>query len=198
MIKRVFTFLLLSLFIAGIAFAASGRDLGHGIGDVRGQGKLPSDPHKIFRLVRVMQPSSGADTATLVADSIVIWDLTSDDGVTVTTTTTSPDSAVAGIIVQAALTPEDFGSASARGFTAFEDIGNRNWTWLQTYGKSEVRVNATNSVYAGSAMGTSATAGEADIFVASTTASEKQGNAGFFYDAGAAAADDVECFLRCD
>jgi hypothetical protein len=81
---------------------------------------------------------------------------------------------------------------------AADSVGKRNWSWLQTYGKAQVRINATNPVNEGAAMGTSATAGEADLFVRSTTDSTKNGNAGFFYDDGAAAADDVECFVRLD
>src|SRR3990167_4305393 len=87
------------LLLAGQAFAATpGFRQNPGTGDILGQGKYQSDAHKIFRLVRYVQPSATfASAATLAADSIVVWDVTNDDGVTVTTTTISSDSAVAGI-----------------------------------------------------------------------------------------------------
>ena len=189
--KKIISLVLVALLIGSVAHAVQ-PIASPGIGDKLGQAKFQSDPHKIFRLVRYMPASGTQDSATLVAESIVIWDTTSDDGVTVTTTTTSPDSRVAGIIAVQALTGDPLGNS------ATDDIGARNWTWLQTYGKAEVRIGASNPVAVGAAMGTSGTAGEADAFVANATDSTKNGNAGFFMDAGTAAADNVECFLRCD
>lgn len=187
------TLVVLVALMGASAYAAP--QLSGGAGDIMGAGQFPSDPGKIFRLVRYIPPTGGLDSATLIDTSIVIWDYTSDDGVTVTTTTTSPDSAVAGVLAVDALTPD---SIAVLGWTALQSIGKRNWTWLQTYGYAQVRVNTTNAVFSGSAMGTSAVAGEADIFVASTSDARKNGNAGFFYDAAAAGADDVECFVRLD
>jgi len=193
--KKIISIFIVALLVTGSAFAATpGFRLSPGIGENKTsvQGGQQSDPGKTFRMVRYVPAGGSGDSTTLVTESIVIWDLVSDDGVTVTTTTTSPDSAVAGIIVQAALSPETLGNS------AKEDRGKRNWTWLQTHGVSQVRVNATNGVVAGNSMGTSATAGEADIFVASASDATKNGNAGFFYDTSAKALDDVECFLMCE
>ena len=190
MFKKVPIFALAILFMAGIASAATpGYRQDPGAGDILGQGKYQSDPHKIFRMVRYVGTTFGG--STLAADSIVIWNLTEDDGVTVETSTTSYDSAVAGIIVTQALTQETDAN------TAAEDRGLRNWTWLQTYGKSQVNVLPAIPA-AGDAMATSTTAGEAGFFLSSTTDRRAQGNAGFFYDAAAAGADDVECFIVLD
>lgn len=191
--KRLSLFIAI-LLIAGVAFAAiPGNRQNPGTGDILGQGKYDSDAHKIFRMVRYVQPVHDA-AATLAADSIVIWDLTDDDGVTVTTTTTSSDSAVAGILATQALTQDTDGN------TAVQDRGKDNWTWLQTYGLSQVDVGAVIGVVttAGNAMGTSTVAGEAAQFVSSTSDPQAQGNAGFFYDTAAAAANNVECFIRLD
>jgi len=178
-------FAILLVVSLGVAYAATpGSQLDHGAGDVLGQKKFPSDPHKIFRLVRYIGDS------TLAADSLVIWHLTEDDGVTIGTTTTSNDSAVASIIVQPAL------ARVTAGNTAAQDVGQRNWTWLQTYGKSQVDIY--EDVSAGDAMGTAQIVQEAGSFVASTSSSGLNGNAGFFYDAGSAEDTDVECFLRLD
>lgn len=195
MIRKIIALLIISLFIGGVA---SARNLDSpGIGDKLGQGKFESDPHKIFRLVHYDQVTQGS--GTLAADSIVIWDLTQDDGVTVTTTTTSWDSAVAGILVTQALTQETSGN------TAAQDRGKRNWAWLQTYGKSQVNLSTTEDCTAGDVFGTSTTAGEATIYepsVADTGAKKidaaQQGKAGFFYDNGTAGDDDVECFIILD
>lgn len=183
--------------MAGIAFAATpGYRQNPGTGDILGQGKYQSDAHKIFRMVRYV-PVTYAGATALAADSIVIWDLSADDGVTVTTTTTSRDSAVAGIIVVQALTPDVDGN------TAVQDIGHPNWTWLQTYGLSQVDLNTTAGVSAGYAFGTSATAGEVTYFIPSSNNSDitvgdsaRQGNAGFFYDAATAGDNDVQVFLK--
>lgn len=178
------------LFMAGQVFAATpGYRQDPGTGDILGQGKFQSDPHKIFRMVRYV-PVTYSGAATLAADSIVVWDVTNDDGVTVTTTTTSSDSTVAGIIVTQALTPDTDGN------TAAQDRGQRNWTWLQTYGKSQVNlVTGGATTVAGDAMGTSTTAGEVIQHVGGTNNARAQGIAGFFYDASTAGADDIECFL---
>ena len=186
--------LLAFILVAGIAFAATpGYRSSPGTGDIMGQGKYQSDPHKIFRMVRYI-PRTYSGAIALSADSIVIWDLTSDDGVTITTTSTSYDSAVAGIIVQNALTPDAVCCNSAA-----DDRGKRNWTWLQTYGLSQVNVTPNTAVVsAGAALAASAVAGEAVPFIGGGTASTTQGMAGFFYDAAAAGADDVEVFLNID
>jgi len=192
--KKVIGLALVALLMCGVAFARTGP----GIGDIMGQGKLDSDPHKVFRLVRYCPPDTTdalfSTASSLTADSIVIWDCNSDDGVTVTTTTTSYDSAVAGVVVLAILTP-DYGT---QGISALDAIGKRNWGWLQTYGKSEVYMQVDGVASAKSALACGSKPGGATLFLGSTTSSTVQGNAGFFYDAATAAATDVEVFLRCE
>jgi len=171
-------------------FAQAGYRQNPGVGDVLGQGKYQDQAHKIFRMVRYVPVT--ADSPALAADSIVIWDLTEDDGVTVTTTTTSRDSAVAGIIVVQALTQDTDGN------TAAQDVGKDNWTWLQTFGLAQVDVSH-EIITAGSALGTSITAGEALMFAPTATDTPRaQGNAGFFYDTASGGDNDVQVFLRLD
>lgn len=193
--KKIISIFLVALLVAGSAFAATpGFRLSPGIGENKTsvQGGQQSDPGKTFRLVRYVPPSGSSASTTLVTESIVVYDVISDDGVTVTTSTTSYDSAVAGIIVQAALTPETLGN------TAAQDRGKRNWTWLQTHGLAQVRVHADGPVTAGDALSVGGTAGEACEFLASASSSGLNGNAGFFYDSALAAVDDVECFVTCE
>ncbi len=197
MFRKISIIAIAILLMGGIAFAQPGYRQNPGEGDILGQGNYQSDPHKIFRMVRYVPPTFSGSTA-LGADSIVSWDLTDDDGVTVTTTTTSWDTTVAGIIVVQALTQETDGN------TAVEDRGRQNWTWLQTYGLSEVFISTTVDLTAGDAFGTSSTAGEATMYEPSTQSpymtidARQQGMAGFVYDDATAGDDDVECFLRLD
>ena len=187
--KKILSFVFAALLMVGVAtevFAQPGYRQDPGIGDILGQSGYQNSPDKFFRMVRYVPVT--ADSPALAADSIVIWDLTEDDGITVTTTTTSRDSAVAGIIVTQALTQDTDGN------TAAQDVGKDNWTWLQTYGLSQVNV-ALTIITAGDAMGTSTTAGEANTFISGSTNPRLQGNAGFFYDTAAAGDDDVQCFL---
>jgi len=193
--KKILSLVLIALMVAGVAYAATpGYRLSPGIGEnmTTAQGGQQSDPGKTFRMVRFMPATATANSTTLTAESIVIWDLSSDDGVTITTTETSYDSAVAGIIVHACLTPETIGN------TAAVDRGKRNWTWLQTHGLAQVRVQNLGSVVVGEAMATSNNEGEAGSFVASASAAGLNGNAGFFFDSAAADTDDVECFVTCE
>lgn len=193
MIKRILYILIAIALVSGVAFAETpGFRLNPGTGDILGQGKFQSDAHKIFRMVRYDQ--DGLAGSTLAADSIVVWDVTNDDGVTITTSTTSYDTTVAGIIVQQAVTQE------IEANTAILDRGKRNWTWLQTYGLSQVDLQGPSgtigdTITAGDAMCISTTAGEAWVFIASTSNPRLQGKAGFFYDASNYGDDDVECFL---
>jgi len=193
-IRKIFSLVLVALLVAGVALAATpGFRLSPGIGEnkTHAQGGQQSDPGKTFRIVRYVPADGDGDSTTLVTESLMVWDVISDDGVTVTTSTTSYISTVAGIIVQAALTPETLGN------TAVEDRGKRNWTWLQTHGLAQVRVG-NGSVAVSEAMGTSVNAGEAGTFLASASDGTLNGNAGFFYDAANADADDVEVFIMCE
>jgi len=198
MTKRIIALLFVALLIGGVAFAATpGNRVSPGVGYIPEQGGTISDAQKTFRMVRYMPASATNNSATLSADTIVIWDLTSDDGITVTTSTTSGDTAVAGIIANAALTP-DFG---AIGRTAKQDRNKRNWTWLQTYGLADVYLADTGNLTVKGAFGTSTVAGEAqgNITWGSATGTV-QGVAGFAYDT-AGPGDGIttyEVFVRCE
>ena len=210
--KKLFALLLVSLLVFGTSVygiddntITPGFRLGPGVGFRPDSGKYPNDPHKTFRMIRYVQRrDDGALTANiedggmLSEDSIVIWHSSYDDGVTVTTTTISSDSRVAGIIARAVHGQE----TASLGNAASDDVGKKNWTFLQTYGFAEVRLASTDSVSEGMAMGTSVEAGEATWFTGaigdggSKDVSTNQGNAGFFYGDASASATDVGCFLK--
>lgn len=210
--KKILCIFLAVLLITGTAFAATpGFRLSPGIGRIEtNQGGLQSDPVRIFRMVRYI-PYTGVDAnkATLSDDCIVIWDTTSDDCVTVTTTATSHDSSVAGVMATSALTP-DSGTSQ---LTAFQAIGRRNWAWLQTHGKTDLKcaVAASGKLAVKSMFSTSTTHGYAGAFsldntimgvegtgVNSLTGSTLWGMAGFMLDAPAAVTQgtEAEAYVR--
>jgi len=190
MFKKLMFLALAILFVCGVAFAEPGDRTSPGRGEIV-QMPYKSDPPKRFRVVRWV--GVGASESELAKDSIVTWDIVRDDGITISTTTVSYDSAVAGILVTAALTQDTAGN------TAEQDMGRDNWAWLQTYGKSQVDLSSTLvGVEAGDAMGTSSTAGKACRYYGNTVNPRGQGYAGFFYDDAAASATDVECFVKTE
>lgn len=169
--------------MGGLAF--SGLALA-GSTEILGQGGYPSDPHRIYRYVH------NPNATEISAESIVIWDLTADNGVSVNTTTLSGDSAVAGILVETL--PAQVASSN----TAAQDIGRNNWAFMQTYGLAEVFVGLA-VITEGSAMGTGTQVGEANVYGPGADALPTQrGFAGFFYDTASALEDDVKCFLVLD
>ena len=92
--KKILSLILVALLLSAVAFAATpGNVLGHDRGDVMGNvGRYNFDAHRTFRLVRYV-PTAANDTAqrvleTLTANAIVVWSIISDDGVTITTTST--------------------------------------------------------------------------------------------------------------
>lgn len=199
--RKLFSIVLAVLLVVGIVANAQAATPGHtlGIGNAGGEkmgsGKYIWQAHKTFRLVRYMPANGGADTLALSKDSIVIWDSQSDDGMTVTTTTTSGDAAIAGVIAQTALTPDSCGRT-----ITLDALGMRNFTWLQTYGYANVLIQNGGTITVKDTFGTSALAGYANSFAFTTGA--VTGIAGFGYDTLSAATTSltsrVEVFLRCE
>ena len=192
--KKLIAVTVAMLFMVSLAYGVPATN-NSGPGDILGQGKLDAQAHKIFRLVRFV-PTGGSNTSIGISpESIVIWDTVSDDGVTVTTSTTSGDNAVAGVIAATTVTPE----YGCLGNTATTDAGKRNWTWLQTYGYAKVLVATNLTCVAGDKLGTSTQAGAASTFTQTGTLSGGvSGWAGIFYDAVSIAAggDDAEMFIK--
>jgi len=198
--KKILILVLAALFVlSGVAMAAP--NYSPGTGDILGNGIPQGESHKIFRLVRNgYVGSTVAVTPSVSVDSIVIWDTISDDGRTVTLTTTSADSRVAGVVVGGVLLSSEAGTI---GNTATQHIGKRNWGWIQTYGKCEVSVDATSTLVAGYAIGCGTQAGQASGFAPTSggqtivaTHAANMGMAGFAYDNATASATDVEVFLK--
>lgn len=181
MMKRlivIVAILSLTLSMGNLAFAgAKGTGLA---GDYHGQGKFDSDPQRVFRLVRFLQ-DGGSDSwftnCEISEDSIVVWNLTDDDGVTVSLTTSSNVPYVAGVLA----TTCDSETTNNLSNTAVQDIGKDNWAWMQTYGLCTFINDGAAAFAEGDAVGTGVRYGEVGRFVASTAAGNNNGFAGFAY-----------------
>ncbi len=195
--KKLLVLSIIALFMLGaveVSFAVNPSGPGAS-GDIMGMGtgRYVSDPHRTFRLVRARAAT------TITADSMVVWDTdvvypTASDGVTVTVTSTSGDSRVAGFLVTSIASRDTTGG----GYTATEDVGLRNWGWLQTYGKSVDKATAsTTPVTAGNAISCGPTGGSYSGYFGSTTSASTQGNAGFALETVAAGATGY-IFLMCE
>lgn len=198
--------------VKGGGQVTSGYHAGQAPGEIANQGKYISEPHRKFRFVRYVPPQPSTSTGTgghildLIAskDSVVIWStsVSGDDGVTVTLSTTSQDTRIAGILGTDALPPISTDVVSG----AQADIGKRNWAYLQTYGKATAFYNPGNGAStAGGAFGVSVITGEIGSYSVSpdaagtdTASTTQLGFGGFFYDASPAGDNGAAVFLKCE
>ena len=228
--KKILSITLAILLIAGVAYAltpgkavlndnqpTSGYKQGHDAGDIMGQGRYPSDPHKTFRFVRYIPPGTlnttlGDNTAWLdycvSAGMAVIWDtdVSGDDGVSVSISSLSQDTRIAGILATDALPPVSTDIVSA----ATSDVGKRNWAWVQTFGKAEAYFAGSGAnAAAGYGWGTSVITGEIDVYhvtgdvaapwvLSEAAFSDHLGLGGFFEDASSTAHGTAGVFIRCE
>lgn len=131
------------------------------------EGRNKSDAKDVFIVCRfARQP---AFPVVVSKDKVVVWDSTSNDGVTITTSTTSHDALAAGITI-------DEIPGSSRDYSATRDEGYSNWGRVRVYGRHVGVVSVTDTKSSGVAAGagdlvsTSSTAGSAGLF--STTSSD--------------------------
>ena len=144
--------LALALVLGSVSLGYAAGPSGPGYsGDIMGMntGRYASDPHRTFRLVR-FQGNTQTGTANLAAGDIVVWSSIAgggQDGVTVTTTTTSGDARVAGQMVTA-VTSKDAGVSGVWvGLTkASDDVGLKNWGYVQTYGLSTTNATTVEGI----------------------------------------------------
>lgn len=146
-----------------------------------------SDPVRVYRLIRY--PETDANGTSLTAGDVVVWDCVSDDGVTVNViATTNSADAVAGVVVATIAT----GEVGSAGNTAVQDLGKRNWGYIQVKGFCSFVNVAPAGGAAGVSVVASATARNARA-VATPVGSGvgTQRLLGFAYDAPAAGPNDV-------
>lgn len=205
--KYIALILVAFLLMGGVAFAEQYQDRldspGYRVSAGTGEAytkAYPWEPVRKFQLVRYV--GSGFLTeAPLSAGSMVVWHTgaTTNDGVTVTTTTLSQDSRVAGVVTRVCLT-RDAGQVNN---TSIQDYGRRNWSWLQTYGPTEANISAGPLSYitAGAAIATGSTVGTASNFDPLGPGSGACGMAGFALtenDGATAGTRYFKAFLKCE
>lgn len=194
--KKVFILCLVALFVAtGIAMAETPAfRISPGAGDIIAKHGTMATPDKTFRLVRWMPQAGNADRCSLTKDSIVVWDYISDDGVTVTTSATSCDAAVAGIVPIAILTPD---TSASFGQVATADLALRNWGWVQTYGIATAKASITDGAApVGQSFAVGTVGGNITGYNSSVAACGVGAPAGFCLDAITAGGTNFEVFLR--
>ena len=197
--KKIYIVLALSvLFGIGNGVNCFAYDDGGAVNLKENSGGATSDPVRVYQLVRY--PETGANRTTLSAGEVVIWDVISDDGVTVNSPaavgiTTSTD-AVAGVVVSSLGIP----TADNVTGTAVTDMGKRNWGYIQTYGLcSSVMIEPLTggNVAAGQGLRASATRGYASASRISVSLTDAPGSLGFSYDAVATSpSSGNEAFIR--
>ena len=204
--KKILFVVLAILLSASVAFAAPdpthtrGTVEGPGaVGEIRGNGNFPSECYRTFRLVRYA--NCNANDMHISPDNAVIWDTVSDDGVTVMLSTTSADSRVAGVAVSHILT------ADAAGNTAAQDIGRRNWGYIQTYGLCQVSLDECGGFLVGNAIalgnlnpgkvtGYAGSGTIIEIFGSTDVSADIQGVMGFAMDTATTSSNNAEVFLK--
>src|SRR3990167_9093985 len=144
--KKITLFILaLLVSVSGVSFAGVQID--------RGQTRGQTGAVSTFFVAR------NGRVAGISADRVVIWDTTSADGVSVTTSTTSRDSLVAGVTIDAipGVTSDS---------TAAANLTGGNWGRVQTYGFHSSVSFDTGAVActAGTLVGQSNVAGRATVF----------------------------------
>lgn len=156
-----------------------------------------SDPVRVYQLVRY--PNFGPTIGTsLSAGDVVIWDLISDDGVTVNIigpgAISASNDAVAGVVVGAIPTADNQASSAAA------DIGRRNWGYIQTYGLGSAYLDkGAHTAGLGIRASTSARqAGPISVATATTAVGAGYGSLGFAMDTCAAGTEaKTDVFIRC-
>ena len=151
-----------------------------------------SNPVRVYTLVRYPDLGATGTQTALTNGDVVIWDLVSDDGVTVNLIGEGgavSNDAVAGVVVGDILTPE------VNGNTAVQDLGKRNWGYIQVYGlHTSTKVDAS-TITVGTGLTTSATARRAGTARAGG-ALNGGATLGFAYDTSSASAENAEVFVR--
>ncbi len=177
--KKIYS-ILLALFVlgGGIAFA---YDSDGNVHKEEGSGASIADAVRVYQLVRYPSVEAGGVRNFLSSGDVVVWDTNSDDGVTVNLTSMVGQSrdAVAGIVVSSTITGD-----TASG-TAVQDIGHKNWGYIQTYGLCSVAKITGVVAFAGQPIGADATNPGYAVAIDSATATVRTVPLGFAYDSQA-------------
>jgi len=209
--RKYLALFLAVLLLAGPAIAqqTDGRDESPGTGVILNQGIQIIEPHRSFRLVRVVpgnhDPLGGATeyVYSISKGALMIWwtGTSGSDGRTVAEcAVTTGDTRIAGVLATTCEISSDlFGSLQY----VTDDTHQSNWAYLQTYGKVDVRqsstVSAGDALICGSITGGAATVSFNEFGGSGGTGNPQQlGIGGFFLqtDTTAGEHDTTPVFLR--
>jgi len=155
-----------------------------------------------LKLVRYAAGEQNA--ASILSGDAVVYSTVSDDGISVTRSSTSADGAFAGIAVTTILT------ADTAQNSPYEGWGKRNWGWIQVHGKVVANVTAGggNGAAVGDFFITSSDAGQITTIVNRTSEGEVNAGSlrevaakgGFFMDslASDASSTSVDVFVNVE
>ncbi len=193
------------VFVGGVAYAGNQPDY-ESYQEKANATQKKGVPVRTLKLVR--NGAASPNASTISVDSVVIYDTTSDDGVTVTMTTTSLDGAIAGVVASGSNIPT---SDATSGTTASDDAGRRNWGWIVVHGPATAKAIAggTNGHSVGDSFFTSTDAGavttmgplsnaSASFDGTALTARMKRRNGGFFMDAADGTSTTYDVFVTAE
>ena len=187
--------------VSGVGYA---YDDGGVLHQTEKSGGTAADPVRVIQLVRnpmfTAVGQAGGDATysqSLSSGDVVLWDLISDDGVTVNIVgeggISVSNDAVAGVVVSSTIRTADGVSQSA-----VADIGKRNWGYIQTYGYfSGAHVDAS-AITAGDGLKASSTtrkAGTGAWVGVNATGTGNNGSIGFAFDTSSSVGN-AEVFVR--
>lgn len=196
--KKILLVLALAICVAAPAFAIDQPGFQNYV-IKNGTGARQGDAVREVKLVRFS--SQAQNDASLVSGDLVVWDTNSDDGVSIRTTTTSADGAIAGVVCTTIATADSVQNS------AHEGAGRRNWGWIVVSGPMVVDLTAagSNGAAVGDAFITSTDATVATRFETTPTAYlngaytervTRTNRGGFFLDTPAVGDTSVEVFVQ--
>lgn len=189
--KKIISIMLFVALFVGVGVAFAGIDDGDKIHTKLSSNGMASDPIRIYQIVRF--PAWGNSKLSASAGDVVLWDLVSDDGVTINYShhlgVTASSDAVAGVVIGTIQTADSAGTVTT-------DVGKRNWGYIQVYGINErVKVDKSN-IAAGEGLRASQHSGRASATDGEAT-THGGASLGFAYDASASTEASIEVFIKC-
>lgn len=195
--RKLFLAMLLMVMACSTSFAFD-EFTGNSNTQLRNVGGRQSDPVVVLKLVRNASRDAAAtgfiSTTGFQSGDALIYDLNSDDGVTVSYTIVSGDAAFAGIA--AGLIP----SADTASSAVSDDNGRRNWGWIVINGRCLAKTTAggAGAPTAGQPFYTSTDTGAITSYTGATTGTyvdavvvAKKRAGGFFFNADAGSSQSV-------
>jgi len=192
MMKKIFSLLVLSMFLSVSAYAVSPPAYDFTGFAKRQIGAGQAVPVRVVKLVR--HSLRGNSAAGINSGEAVVYDTNSADGITIRVTTTSSDATFAGIAVTAIET------ADANSVSAADDVGRRNWGYIVVHGPVQAEVGGDNDATAGDIFITSVDATKITGVEGTDTAMagrDARGIGGFFLE-NATDSTNVNVFVRAE